>query len=242
LASVIETLLAGLADGTIEPEPAEFELFPNLARKLELVFENSSRDAPPRWNVILSSWLNSLSNDHSSAARVVSDLDSLIQVARDLRRRPDSSLIQDLQWQTRLTAQKIKGIPINTLSRNMSEAARFEEMLAIAIDQDDSLLGELSIELQLTLAKISKTIIERAQSLALEKLKDLVRQLLPTGSTYEQRMLEDLLTPALWESTNPQIEHVQALIETLQLALKRIQATIPMRAAAISGNQTLGGV
>jgi len=238
--SVVENLLAGLDDGTIVIEPTQWGLFPNLARELEIAIETSGQSMP-----LSPPLLKHLSAHLAPFADVVDGLESLIKLTRELRRSPELSLGQDLGWLLRRIAKRSWRLS-EAAREPASKATRLAKMLEIALEEETSIVEELSVGLQISLADVLKALLEQAVSFTVGSLNDFVHALFPDKAVYEIKEKEvyekrSHLISRL-ESTlsgrQLQIEDLKTLIQTLHMALIRAEATIPVQPVAKHGRTT----
>jgi hypothetical protein len=258
LSSVVESLLAGLADGTIVPEPPESKLFPNLARELAReghVLRDFTVPLPRSWlSESLPKLLERLSRTQVPLGDLAGDLESLIRLTREMRLTPKLSLAQDLVLYSQLIAKQVQQIPTlpdkPELAREaMSDAIRAGRMLEIALEEETPVVEELTFQLQLSLAEVLKTVLQQAASSLQSELSISIMVLLQQSEEFHalQRDIKQMsgrygpdiselaqiighrLEPAISRATNSRIDDAQALILTLQMALKRAQTTIAVR-------------
>jgi len=222
-------------------ESAESGLFPNLARELAQTFNAPhTLSAPPLPKEFLPTLLEEISRDLVPYASVAGDLESLIQLTRELRLTPKRPLTQDLAWYARLIARKIDQLPASSgeadpTRKTVSEAIRLGKMLEIALDQEPSLLQELGIQFQLSLAETLEKVLQRAAWSRRVQMVQFAGRLLPNVEENLRKELEKRLYSEESGDMKSRIEDVQLLIRTLRMASERAQGTMHMQATATQG-------
>jgi len=228
---VLSTLRTGLTDGSIVVPPPESEVFPSLPWELERPFRDERRQEV--WDLLplLPILLRILSRVQALFADITQDLEGLIQLARKLRSTPSRSLAQDISWHVQRIAREFEPgrrwphLQAVQLER-IADAVRLGKMLEIALEEETPIVVELSIQLQLSLAEALRMVLQQAGLYLEAEFADFAqRKRRATGD------IEHWLGPAVIRAKNQRISEVVTLIETLQIALKRVQPTMPVPAA-----------
>lgn len=209
----------------------------------------------------LPSLLEWLLREEREFVDVVGDLESSIRLAREMRLTPERPLAQDLWLYTQLITKQAEQILTRPSEPEFArepilDAIRLGRMLEMALEEETPVVEELTFQLQIALAEVLKAVLQLAASRLQRQLYISVMAALQQSEEFralerEARALEreakeivgyaDIselgnllgyqLQPALSRATDSRIGDVQVLIETLQMALKRVQATTPPRGA-----------
>jgi hypothetical protein len=238
LRSVAETLLAGLADGMIVMEPPYSELFLTLAQELEEKARTLvARGFAPA--VSVSAFLGQLCRLQAPFSDLVDTLESLIQLAREFRHTPTLALANDLGWYARLLAGKIEllassknspPVEAQALRQAVSEAVQRGRMLKIALQEQTSIVDELGIAFQLCLAELLKKVLDLEES-SIHKQSITLGETMWPSNTAIQYYFADTVRLSFLKASEQRSEDALALVKTLQIALKRAQASIPVQAS-----------
>lgn len=234
---MIESLRAGLEDGSVVLESAELTLFPGLAYKLGRAFRDSPETASLQASEHLAPLLEALSRVQARFS-VAADLKLLARVARDLRLTANRTLVADLQWYVRVIAGKFERLPISARQQEdflkpVSEVMRLAKMLEIALDEKAPILDELGIDLELKSLRVLSMLLDYAAAYMPGPLIGSAEKMFSAMHEMTRGALERRLHLALSVEINRQIEDIQVRIKTLELALERAKTAVSVQPAGV---------
>ncbi len=232
LTSVVRDLVAGLDDGTIVVENPWSRLFPSLVPRMQDVL--ASIDGSDE-NLV-----SRLFTVDTKLAQAILGLQSLIQSTQGLRQNFDLAGSQHLNWYPGLVVQRVRrlqallyrGIAPAEMPRPMSEAISLARTLEVSLQYEPSIIEELFIRLELSLAQLLRIGLEAAVELVGAEVKHYIVVDLSFSGRYSPGQVRDMLVAAASRATAPVLEHADALVIALQMALQRELATAALYGAA----------
>lgn len=222
LASIVQTLITGLQDGTVVYKPT-LKLFPDFDADVEKRFkgERSAPESLPRV-------LEQLAIVQSPFVHVVTSLEGFWEMVQQLRRANSGASKNDLAWYTQNLISEFEKSRISYLLRGpkpqgIDEIAKLAKVLEVGLDQhEEAVLGEVNIKLQLAIAELLRSTLQSISSMLHSELESIWKRDLKQFSLRDISVLEN----ALGSATRSRYADLDARIELLRLALVSEQTAV----------------
>lgn len=220
----------GFENGTISPARPRAESFANLMGRIEAMLNDRQGRRQARTEEFVRLLASSVYRHRvADAYELVDQIGSMIKLARQFRRTPRHSLLNDLTWHvTSIKSRNMEHPAVTTaeaarqVREGLQESDRILGKLRVALEHAEVLVEESGLEFQVVLARVSRVSLIEGGKLVLVELES-------TGRTQPSLMrdLEHLLPHisvfGLQErielAVQRQVAESEVLLETLEAAL-----------------------
>jgi hypothetical protein len=191
-------------------------------------------------------FFNGLVQDQAHYTRLLALLEGVNKVARQMRIASETTVFRDMPWLIRCIDREVRLLPIiggevEAVRGPLSELLRLMPMLAIADEEQVSILEELSLMFQLRASELFLVVSKQAAAEAHRYIRTSLSDTLPAARERTGRDLVNTLDMALMGPNTNQIGFAEARVATLQMAYEECRLTLrlqgALRSAQIQSNQ-----